>query len=426
MKNLKVLLGLFIISILAIIITGVVLNNLGIEHGRLLIKIAFIFIIVNIILYLLLLIFFVSRNLFNLYSEKKRKAIGSKFRTKLVASFLGLILIPSVLLFILSNQLINNSIDTWFSLEVQKPIYESMDIARTLYFKERQNAKNYAKLLASNKSLLRDSSQTDSIPENFNIYLLRESDNSPLVEEAFRGNAGTDIISADKGDIIKAASPVKEGYRITGVVVVETIIPHDIVVKMESIQSAFNEYVQIKLQQHPVRFIYFLMLTIAALIIIFLALWISIRIARGITVPIQSLAEATKTVAHGDLDFRINLKRDDEIGLLINSFNTMLDDLKDGKQSLEMAYKESDRRRVSMESILESINTGVIFFDRTGRIITLNNAACFLLNLERSAIEGSSYRELLGRLKSDDLSSMVRHLSEQRFGRQVCRYPCGI
>jgi two-component system nitrogen regulation sensor histidine kinase NtrY len=152
------------------------------------------------------------------------------------------------------------------------------------------------------------------------------------------------------------------------------------------------------------------------LLIIFFALWVSIRIAKGITVPIQSLAEATKTVAQGNLDFRIALKRDDEIGLLIDSFNKMLDDLYDGKQSLEKAYRESDRRRLSMETILESINTGVIFFDRPGKIITLNNAACYMLNINRTDLEGKSYRELLGKLKSDEILSMVKHLSEKGYG----------
>ncbi len=411
MKNLKALFGFFILSFIAVIITGVVLNYLGIEHGPLLIKIGFIFIIVNIILFLLLLIFFVGRNLVNLYTEKKRKAIGSKFRIKLVISFLGLVLIPSVLLFILSNQLINNSIDTWFSLEIQKPIYDSMDIAKTLYFKERQYAKNYAKLLASNRNL-----QIDAHNGDYKSYLLKQPDDSNIVKEAFNGISGTDITSTDKGDVIRAVSPVMENNKITGVIVVETIIPRDVVIKMESIWKAFNEYIQIKMQQNPIRFVYFLMLTIATLLIIFLALWVSLRIAKGITVPIQSLAEATKTVAHGDLDFRINLKRDDEIGLLINLFNKMLDDLQEGKQSLEKAYRESDSRRLSMETILESINTGVIFFDRSGRIITINNAACTMLNTERKGIEGKSYRELLVKLKSNELGALVKRLGEKGFG----------
>lgn len=416
MKNLKMLLGLFTISIVALIITGVVLNYLGIEHGSLMIKIGFIFTAVNLVLYLLLLIFFVGRNLVRIYMEKKQKAIGSKFRTKLVASFLGLVLIPSALLFVLSNQLINNSIDTWFSLEIQKPVHDSMEIARTLYLKERQYALNYARLLASSKDFLNRGPLSGKETGAFKGYILNESDGSALLDEAFKGIASTDITSTGTGDIVKAAAPVTEGSLVTGVVVVETIIPKDIVDKMESIQKSFNAYFQIRTQQSPVRFLYFLVLTIATLVIISLALWASLRIAKGITVPIQSLAEATKTVAHGNLDFRIALKRDDEIGLLINSFNKMLDDLHDGKKSLEKAYQESDRRRVSMESILESINTGVIFLERSGKISTLNNSACFMLGIERSSIEGRSYRELLAKLRSDEVTSMVKYLSERGYG----------
>ena len=199
-------------------------------------------------------------------------------------------------------------------------------------------------------------------------------------------------------------------------VVVETIIAKSVVNKMESIQKSFNDFAQIQAQQHPVRFLYFSMLTIATLLIIFLALWVSLRIAKNITVPIQSLAEATRTVAHGDLDFRINLKRDDEIGLLINSFNQMLDDIQKGKDSLEVAYKESDRRRLSMETILQSINTGVMFFDRSGRIMTINDAACNMLNIDRDTFKDKTHKDLMSRLNSDELSDMVKHLSKKGFG----------
>ncbi|MBC8413019.1 MAG: HAMP domain-containing protein [Nitrospira sp.] len=416
MKNLRALLGLFTISFLAVIITGLVLNFLGIEHGSLLVKVGFIFIIVNIVLYLLILIFFVIKNLFQVYSEKKRKAIGSKFRTKLIASFLGLVLTPSILLFILSHQLINNSIDTWLSLEIQKPIYDSMDIARILYFKERQHAEDYAELLAAASNLSEETLQEITANSHYKSYFLRLPDASLLIIQAFQGIAGTDVLAGKEGDTIKAATPVIRNNKIIGVIVVESFMPADIVSKMEAIQKAFNDYVQIKTQQQPIRFLYFLMLTLATLLIIFLALWISLRIAKGITVPIQSLAEATNAVAHGNLDIRLQLQRDDEIGLLITSFNNMLDDIQQGKQSLEKAYIESDRRRLSMEMILESITTGVIFFDRTGRVTTMNNAACFMLDIEREDIEGESHKKLLQRLQSDGLSSMVKRLTAKGFG----------
>lgn len=417
MKNLKILLGLFVLSILAIIITGVVLSYLGIEHGPLLIKTGFIFIIVNIILYLAILIFFVVRNFVSLYAEKKQKVIGSKFRTRLVVAFVGLTLIPSALLFVLSNQLINSSIDKWFSLEVQKPINDSMDIAMIFYSKERQNVLDYANFLASNasnKGLIDLNKFAENAKDNFKVYFLKNPEKSDFIKNVFNVAADVEIISSEKGDIIRAFAPVESRGKRSGVVIVETLIPLEFVTKMEAIKKAHNEYNQIKVRQKPIRFIYFFMLTITTLVIIFLALWFSLRIAKGMTVPIQSLAEATKTVAHGDLDFRINIKRDDEIGLLINSFNKMLDDLRDGKQSIEQAYMESDRRRLSMEAILESINTGVIFLERSGNIATLNNAACSMLNLDRADMLGKSYKELLARIKSDDLSSLDR-LDEKDF-----------
>ena len=402
MKQLKTLLGLCAISILAIIITGFALNYLGIEHGPLLIKIGITFLSVNIILYLLLLIIFVIRNLITLYYEKKQKVMGSRFRTKLVVAFVGLTFIPSILLFILSNQLINNTIDNWLSIEVQRPINDSMDIARTFYLKERKNVQDYANLLASNKMpISRDRG-------NFKTFLLKQPDGSDLVKEAFKGISNTAIIPRDDGDIIRAVSPVRDENGISAVVAVETTIPIDLVNKMESIKKAYNEYQQIAALQGPVKFIYFLILTVTTLLIIFLALWAALRIAKGITVPIRSLAETTKTVAEGDLDVRIDLKRDDEIGMLINSFNKMVRDLKEGRLSIQKAL-------LSMEAIIENINTGVILLERSGRIKTINNAACSMLNLNRTDILGKSHREILEKVKSNELNSMISHLGEKDF-----------
>jgi len=414
MRNLKILLGLLIISILAIVVTGAVLSRLGIEHGPLLIKIGFTFIVVNIVLYLLLLIFFVIRNLLNLYVEKKQKIIGSKFRTKLVIAFVGLTLIPSVFLFILSNQLINNSVDKWFSLEIQRPLNDSMDIAKTFYSKEIKNVQEYADFLASN-NLADFNKSVKTEKDNYKVYFLKSPGESNFLQNVFKGAADTEIVSTDEGDIIRAASPVKAGNQISGVIVVETIILKNIVDKLESVRKAYNEYHQIEVQQNPIKLLYFFVLTIATLLVIFLALWAALRIAKGITVPIRSLVEATNTIAHGDLDFKINLKREDEIGLLINSFNRMVSELKEGKVSLERAYTESDRRRLSMEAMLENINTGVIFLERSGRIAALNNAACSMLNLDRDKIIGKSHRELLGKIKSDDLNSLLKKLEEKDF-----------
>ena len=101
----------------------------------------------------------------------------------------------------------------------------------------------------------------------------------------------------------------------------------------------------------------FLMVTLA---IIFGAIWVGVYLARGITGPIQQLAEGTRKVAAGDLSFRVQAKADDEIGMLVESFNKMTEDLGKSKTELTLANEELqhsnvelDRRRGRSSSSLE-------------------------------------------------------------------------
>ncbi len=104
----------------------------------------------------------------------------------------------------------------------------------------------------------------------------------------------------------------------------------------------------------------------------------------------------------------IGLKRDDEIGLLINSFNHMVRELKESKESIHTAYTESDRRRLYMENILENIQSGVICLDADGKVITINNAACAILGVVSENITGENYTEILSAIQSDSLQQMIR------------------
>ena len=60
----------------------------------------------------------------------------------------------------------------------------------------------------------------------------------------------------------------------------------------------------------------------------FAAIWFGFFLAKNMTVPIQSLVTATQAVAEGNLDVQLRSERQDELGMLINSFNKMVDDLR--------------------------------------------------------------------------------------------------
>ena len=99
---------------------------------------------------------------------------------------------------------------------------------------------------------------------------------------------------------------------------------------------------------------------LTGIFIIVLILFVSVIVARNITSPIKKLVEATKAVAKGKLETRIDIKTKDEIEELANSFNRMAKKLeetqnvlKESAKILEIKVKartqELEEERVSLE-----------------------------------------------------------------------------
>ena len=98
--------------------------------------------------------------------------------------------------------------------------------------------------------------------------------------------------------------------------------------------------------------------------------------------PIQQLAEGTREVAAGNLDYKVQARADDEIGMLVESFNRMTERPRPSKAQLEEAYRdlqakhaELEERRRYTETVLEAVTTGVVSLDPLGRVTTINRAA---------------------------------------------------
>jgi two-component system nitrogen regulation sensor histidine kinase NtrY len=362
---------------------------------------------VNIIA-LLTLMFFVAKALTRLYLERKQKVLGSRFKTKIVVVFVILTSIPSVLLFLGASGLVTNYIDRWFTPQFRQPIDSTLSIAKAIYDIERKKTLEAAHSIVSKGSL----------PAGYKVTRYHEIPDNPsdLIKEAFEGEEGAEVISGKDGDTVRAVVPDVSSGGHAGVVVVESHIPGEITSNIEKIKSAYEDYIKLEAWKYPLKLNYLIFLGFFTLIVIFTALWASLRIARGISEPIQKLAEATGKVASGNLDVDVGLKRDDEIGLLIHSFNHMVKELKESKETIHAAYAESDRRRLSMENILENIQTGVISLDAEGKVNTINSAACAILNVSSHDVMGKNYGEILSAIKSDSLQEMIRGIRLKTLG----------
>ncbi len=410
---------------------------------------------VNAIL-VLLLVLLLSRNLIKFYFERGKPGAG--FRKRLIASFVGFSLVPSLLLFLVASGLLTSSIENWFSIAVDRSLENALTVAKGHYIRtEGENLKWAGEiardvapfivptessgpggavgtdgsgktsdprllqsLLASRQELLGASSIATAVPSGGRwIEVARapggggarsRTDEEALLARAAKGEALTMIRPGKEGDSIRAAAPVKgAGGQVFGIVTVETLIPAAEVARIEEITKSYEDYMQLKAFKNPIKSSYIISFLIIVLLIIFSATWFGFYIARGITVPLVKLAEGTQAVASGDLSFRIEEPASDELGVLVQSFNMMTEDLRSAQQTLQA-------RRAYIEKVLETVGTGVVSIDTEGAITTFNRAAERILGLPANAAPGKNYKEFFTQtvspMKTEPIALLFERLAD--------------
>jgi two-component system nitrogen regulation sensor histidine kinase NtrY len=378
----------------------------------------FLLINVNIIL-LGLLVFLVVRNLIKLIVERRRRILGSRLQARLVLAFVSLSLVPSVLLFTIAGGLLTRSFDRWFDSKVDSALQGSLEIGQTYYQNSANNAIFYARQLSQRITAegLVDSQRiadlkafVQSKQREYNLgtveifspngeaFVVALNDQVPTGElinpdaeflhRALRGLEVTRTEVFGEADVIRGGVPLYGGdKRIRGVVVVDYYVPKSISKRAVQISQSYEQYKYLTFLKTPVKNSYLLTMLLMTLVIIFAATWCGIYLSKGITVPIQKLAEGTHEVAQGNWDYRIEAGRDDEIGVLMNSFNQMTGDLKQIKLELE-------RRGTVVETLLANIAAGVVSVDPSGKITNWNKAAEKILSVDAERAMGKNYQEV--------------------------------
>jgi two-component system nitrogen regulation sensor histidine kinase NtrY len=425
--------------------------------------------IINLnILLVLLFLFLIFRNLFKLVLERRRGVPGAKLRSKLVGAFIALSLVPTMLLFFVSAGFISSSIDSWFNDQVEKALDESLEVAQTYYRNSEANALYYADQL-SNRIKEGKLLNEENLPklkqlikekqEEYNLGIVEVFSSTheelvrvanpklPIIEitaatsdpvrEGLQGIRFSQITPVGKADLIRGIVPVQSNWNpkdIVGVVVVNYYVPYSLINKMKEISASVDQYKQTRSIKGQIQQSYVIVLLLISLIIIFLATWFGFHLARGITVPIQELATATTQVASGDLDIQLQTRSTDEIGTLVNAFNKMTSDLRQGRievinanQELQNSNLELDRRRNYMEIVLANVTAGVISIDRTGKLTTINKSAERMLSLNAERMLGKDFRDVIPSTYMPKIMELLKELfySEKGTVRQQTTIPIG-
>ncbi len=396
------------------------------------------FILINItLLLLILLIYLVFRNLVKLLYDRRRKVMGARLRTRLVIAFVALTLLPTTILFFFAINFITASIQFWFNVPVEQALENSLEVGRFIYqqaendnryFLERIAYQINRKKLLAPKQVKALTRYIQIVQREFNLdaievygsnaqritFALRRSLEdlplTPLASDELRNSsrpksAASVITATASGELIRTIATIPfriKPEKAAGFIVLGHHVPKRLAEKMSIISHGVEGYKQIKLVKQPIQTVYYITLSIVALLVVFCAIWFGFYLAKTISIPLQRLAEGTRRVAEGDLSFALEIQGDDEIGALVEAFNKMTRDLRIGREQIELSAQmlrqqniEIEERRRYMEIVLKNVSTGVITIDAKGKVTTFNKAAESMLGIRAGAILNKDYKAVL-------------------------------
>ncbi|MDH4317791.1 MAG: ATP-binding protein [Desulfobulbaceae bacterium] len=408
-------------------------------------------------LLLLLMLFLVLRNLVELVFERKNNILGSKLRSRLVVSFVSLSLVPTILLFLVALRLMSTSMDYWFNTNVEESLQASLKLAQSILQQTENRAEQIGDHISRSfdpndpepwsnqrvENLFKEiiTSQLSSAPDALtlvgenNKVLVSLSGGSlavtPLPEipsEALRHvleNNTPETITREStiGELVQNITPLAIPGFTTGELFLVTtmLIPTQQMERMEKVSYGITDYRQLVMLKAPIKLIMLIMLLITTMLIVFGAIWFGFRIAASLTGPINDLADATRRVADGELDFTLEKTSDDEMGLLVESFNRMTSDLSASNRKLAEAHNAlrhanllSEQRRRYIETILKNVAAGVIAINEHNEITAINRFAEELLKINPADFLHRDFHDVLIRTHVAILENFIKDLGESR------------
>ncbi len=380
--------------------------------------------------------FILLRSLLKLRRERREGQTGSRIQTRLLVYFIGLSLLPIAAMAAFSYLFLNRSIEKWMGRLPENVVERVREQQRDSLAAQNQKLRETATLLATAIKARPQSEwqatldQLAGTGELSAIEILSENGQTIAHSEAPLPQTERDELNAvmqrgrDPNSQASETLTDGKGFDLTSVPITGSsrliLVPHrlgDTDVN-DTIAGSQREYQHLLQRQRKVRLLGLSTLGLMTLLLLFASTWVAIHLARGLAAPIRSLAEASKEVARGNLSHRVDTIADDELALLAESFNQMTAELDQNRRHIEdgaTALREKnlalEERRNYIETVLESLSTGVVSLDQNDCVTTINTAAISILRLSEAP---PAWAKLTTLLSSDDRVALDRLLRRAR------------
>ena len=380
--------------------------------------------IIAFLLFVTLLVLLL-RNILKLLADERSRVLGSRLRSRMLIGAVLLSFAPALFMFLFSFLLMNRSIDRWFSQPVGELRDNSIRIALELAHYVSLNARAEAESLARSRSFadhyatadgsrLLDEIRTHRITLQGGFAVVYR-DGNPLAQyqlpqqsakvhawldaNAEKNNISEDITTAALMAAQRTDEPVlivgDKQYAVGdatiddgGLIVVGLPLPAGLSATIEQIRSGYEQYWTLYRERRSIRSTYLFLLLLLTTLIFFASSWLALYLSKQITRPVEALADAMNSIGEGQYDQRVTVSATAELGELVRSFNHMASDLEESRRladssaaQLSAANLTLESRRKELETILETIPSGVVTLDSECRILQANRAFVDLVTL---------------------------------------------
>jgi nitrogen fixation/metabolism regulation signal transduction histidine kinase len=376
--------------------------------------------------------FIFVRNLLKLRRERRELQLGSKIKTRLLVYFIAISFLPIIAMAAFSYLFLNRSLEKWFSKLPEEVVKEAREVQREALDAQYRSFSETAALLGVVLSKQTDVERQETLNQmvqkgQLSAAEIVDSDGNRVAQSRVgqldknaeletllyrarqtRGDVGQSLVDGEGFDVISV--PLSGNQKL----ILATTRRADNTLS-DTISGSESEYQKLVKRQRKVRLLGISTLGLMTLMLLFVSSWVAIYLARGIATPIKALAEASNEIARGNLSHRVITGAEDELALLAHSFNQMTAQLEENRRRIEAGSDELrdknlalEERRNYIETVLESLSTGVVSLDGNDRVTTINAAAARMLRLGDAPGGPNKLEQLIGAEDAVVLDRLLR------------------
>ena len=361
-------------------------------------------------------------NLKRLIRQLKNRVIGARMTIRIVVLFSLLSVTPVLIVYYFSLDFLHRGIDSWFDLRIEQALDDSLELSRLALDVRMRELLNTTEKIAEELSDTNDvelPSHIDQIRDRINadeltlltrkgvIVVSSSEDTKSLVPDTpeetillqlIHNNSyiGIDLIE-NKGLVIRAVVNVPMIGIGSTEKIIQALFPMSERMNQLSanVQTSFIEYKELSYLREQLKFSFIIILTLVLLFSVFSAVWAAFYSARTLAAPIKDLAQGTRAIAKGNYNTKLPVPSNDELGFLVASFNDMTDKISQARDTAKNSQKESESQQIYLETILSRLSSGVIVFNKDGKIEKSNISAAQILQIEVTILNQKNIDDLI-------------------------------